>query len=130
MNNIDIDFNQSCLVKYHTWFQEIVSKWLDIAVYRAIQRINIAVELDNLVKIDSSSEFSSSAVDTLTVLYDIIVFWQQLAWPDVERSYFFLAKIIDDISKCSLHYSDKMGDKICRITNGNKKIEGTKEVKY
>lgn len=101
-----------------------------MAIYMATHRIDVAVELDELVKIDPASEFSSSAVDTLTVLDGIITFWQQLAWPDVERSCFYLTKIIDVISKCSLHYSDKINDKIRRMTIGNRKIEGTKEVKY
>lgn len=130
MNNVDIDFNKSCLIEYHKWFQKGVSKWLDIATYKAIQRIDKAIELDKLVKIDSSSEFSSSAVDTLTIFYEMKTFWQQLAWPDIEGSYFFMIKIIDDISKYSLHYSDKMGHKICHTMNGIRKIEVTKEVKY
>lgn len=103
---------------------------MDIAACLAIQRIGIAVQLDELIKVDSATEISSSAVDTLTIFYEIKNFWLQLAWPDAEGSYSFVVKIIDDVSKCSLHYSDKMGHKVSHAVNGNKRFEVTKEVKY
>lgn len=81
--------------KYHEWFRGGVAHWLDIAVYKALRRIDRAVEIDTLQAVDNSVQYSSSAVDTLTTFYQIKVFWTQLAWPDVEGSYTFIAKIID-----------------------------------
>lgn len=81
--------------KYHEWFRGGVAHWLDIAVYKALKRIDRAVEIDTLQAVDNSVQYSSSAVDTLTTFYQIKVFWTQLAWPDVEGSYTFIAKIID-----------------------------------
>ncbi|VVC40707.1 Hypothetical protein CINCED_3A013301 [Cinara cedri] len=117
------------LAKYHLWFQQGVARWLDIAAYKAMQRIERAVDLDKLVKMDSTSQHSSSAVDTSTIFYQIKIFWQQLAWPDAEGSYSFVAKIIDDICRCSVYYSDKMSYKVnYRITGiENKRFEVTKE---
>jgi len=80
---------------YHEWFRAGVAHWLDIAVYKALKRIDKAVEIDSLQTVDDSVQYSSSAVDTLTTFYQIKVFWTQLAWPDVEGSYTFIAKIID-----------------------------------
>lgn len=80
---------------YHEWFRSGVAHWLEISVYKAIKRIERAVNFDTLERIDTSVEYSSSAVDTLTIYYQIKVFWTQMAWPDVEESYTFLAKIID-----------------------------------
>ncbi|XP_070154646.1 protein unc-13 homolog 4B isoform X2 [Polyergus mexicanus] len=97
--------------KYHEWFRGGVAHWLDIAVYKALKRIDRAVEIDTLQAVDNSVQYSSSAVDTLTTFYQIKVFWTQLAWPDVEGSYTFIAKIIDDICKCSIAYADKMAEK-------------------
>ncbi|CAL1673927.1 unnamed protein product [Lasius platythorax] len=97
--------------KYHEWFRGGVAHWLDIAVYKALKRIDRAVEIDTLHAVDNSVQYSSSAVDTLTTFYQIKVFWTQLAWPDVEGSYTFIAKIIDDICKCSIAYADKMAEK-------------------
>ncbi|XP_025154207.1 protein unc-13 homolog 4B isoform X4 [Harpegnathos saltator] len=96
---------------YYDWFRGGVGHWLDIAVYKALKRIDRAVEFDTLQAVDSSVQYSSSAVDTLTIFYQIKVFWTQLAWPDVEGSYTFIAKIIDDICKCSIAYADKMAVK-------------------
>lgn len=80
---------------YYEWFRGGVGHWLDIAVYKALKRIDRAVEFDTLQAVDNSVQYSSSAVDTLTIFYQIKVFWTQLAWPDVEGSYTFIAKIID-----------------------------------
>ncbi|KAL0130108.1 hypothetical protein PUN28_002009 [Cardiocondyla obscurior] len=96
---------------YYDWFRGGVAHWLEIAVYKALKRIDRAVEIDSLQAVDSSVQYSSSAVDTLTTFYQIKVFWTQLAWPDVEGSYTFLARIIDDICKCSMAYADKMAAK-------------------
>lgn len=80
---------------YHDWFRAGVAHWLDIAVYKALKRIDRAVEFDTLQAVDNTVQYSSSAVDTLTIFYQIKVFWTQLAWPDMEGSYTFVAKIID-----------------------------------
>lgn len=127
-NNSDLDLQTSRTAKYHLWFQQGVAKWLDIAAYKVMRCTERAVELDSLVKVHSSLNHSSSAVDTLAVFYQIKAFWEQLAWPDVEGSYSFMAKIIDDICKYSLHYSDQMSNKVSRTVIENQIFEVTKEV--
>lgn len=135
----DDDLEVMKIQNYHEWFTAGVAHWLDIAVYKAIKRIDRAVEFDTLQPVDSTVQYSSSAVDTLTIFYQIKVFWTQLAWPDIEGSYTFIAKIIDviylpiilfnllnnnkiiivvvffislkDICKCSMAYADKMASK-------------------
>ncbi|XP_050297020.1 protein unc-13 homolog 4B isoform X2 [Anthonomus grandis grandis] len=107
-----LDFNGFYIKNFHKWFHEGVAQWLDIAVYKALQRIEKAVELDQLVPIDSSVKYSSSAVDTLTIFYQVNTFWQQLNWPDVESCYSFIAKIIDDICRCCIFYAQKMSQKV------------------
>lgn len=100
------------IAKYHTWFTEGVMHWLDISVYKALTRIEKAIELDQLVPVDDSVKYSSSAVDTLAIFYQIKIFWQQLAWPDVEGAYMFVAKIVDDICRCCQFYADKMSQRV------------------
>ncbi|XP_017783309.1 PREDICTED: protein unc-13 homolog D isoform X2 [Nicrophorus vespilloides] len=97
---------------FYSWFYSGVAQWLDIAVFKALTRIEKAVELDTLNPVDATLKYSSSAVDTLTIFYQIKVFWEQLNWPDVEGSYTFIAKIIDDICKCSVYYADKMSARV------------------
>ncbi|KAK0167889.1 hypothetical protein PV327_001744 [Microctonus hyperodae] len=113
---------------YHEWFRAGVAHWLDIAVYKALKRIERAVEFDTLQPVDSSVQYSSSAVDTLTIFYQIKVFWTQLAWPDVEGSYTFIAKIIDDICKCSISYADMMAAKAEKVDQQIYESENTSSV--
>nr|CAD7447691.1 unnamed protein product [Timema bartmani] len=73
--------------QFHTWFHRGVAQWLDIALYKALQRIHKAVELDELEPVDVSVKYSSSAVDTLAIYYQ-------------------------DICRCSVFYADKMSKKV------------------
>ena len=59
--------------EFHLWFHRGVAQWLDIALYKAMQRIEKAAELDNLKPVDSSVKYSSSAVDTLAIFYQVIL---------------------------------------------------------
>ncbi|XP_034941538.1 protein unc-13 homolog 4B isoform X4 [Chelonus insularis] len=116
------------ILNYHEWFRAGVSHWLDIAVYKALRRIERAVEFDTLQPVDSSVQYSSSAVDTLTIFYQIKVFWNQLAWPDIEGSYTFIAKIIDDICKCSISYADMMASKAEKVDQQHQESENSSSV--
>lgn len=80
---------------YHESFMPGVTHWLAISVIKALKRIEKAIELDELRAVDETVKYSSSAVDTLAIFYQIKIFWQQLDWPDVEGSYTFVAKIVD-----------------------------------
>ncbi|XP_063906975.1 protein unc-13 homolog 4B isoform X3 [Zophobas morio] len=107
-----VDHETFHIKNFHQWFHGGVAQWLDIAVFKALQRIEKAVELDNLVPVDTSVKYSSSAVDTLTIFYQVKVFWQQLSWPDVEGCYTFIAKIIDDICRCCVFYAERMSMRV------------------
>lgn len=82
------------LSNFHIWFICGVTHWLDISVVKAMNRIEKAIDLDQLKAVDDSVKYSSSAIDTLAIFYQIKIFWQQLSWPDVEGSYTFVAKIV------------------------------------
>lgn len=58
--------------QFHSWFYKGVAQWLDIALYKALKRTQKAVELGNLKPIHNDCKFSSSAVDTLTIFYQVI----------------------------------------------------------
>lgn len=100
------------IAAYPQWFTSGVSHWLEISVYKALIRIERAIELDVLQPVDETVKFSSSAVDTLAIFYQIKIFWQQLAWPDVEGAYAFVAKIVDDICRCCVFYADRMAQRL------------------
>ncbi|XP_026733593.1 protein unc-13 homolog 4B isoform X3 [Trichoplusia ni] len=108
----ETDWQSYAISKFHAWFFGGVAQWLDIAAYKALTRIEKAVDLDDLAPVDTNVKYSSSGVDTLAIFYQIKIFWQQLAWPDVEGCYTFVAKIIDDICRCCVFYSDKMASRV------------------
>lgn len=111
----ETEWQSYAISKFHSWFFGGVAQWLDIAAYKALTRIEKAVDLDSLVPVDTNVKYSSSGVDTLAIFYQIKIFWQQLAWPDVEGCYTFVAKIIDDICRCCVFYSDKMASRVDNV---------------
>ncbi|XP_030758919.1 protein unc-13 homolog 4B isoform X2 [Sitophilus oryzae] len=125
------DYDTFHIKNFHQWFHGGVAQWLDIAVYKALIRIEKAVELDQLVHVDTNLKYSSSAVDALTIFYQVKTFWQQLNWPDVEGCYTFIAKIIDDICRCCVFYADKMAARVDGMGDSQdvyeKKFEVTNE---
>lgn len=67
------DYDSFHIKNFHQWFHGGVAQWLDIAVFKALQRIEKAVELDSLVPVDNTVKYSSSAVDTLTIFYQVCI---------------------------------------------------------
>lgn len=65
------EFDSLNVSKFHNWFHDGVIQWLDIALFKALQRVKKAVELDTLVPVDSSVKYSSSAVDTFAIFYQV-----------------------------------------------------------
>jgi len=66
-----------------------------------------------------------------TVLCQIRTFWLQLSWPDVETSYVFISRILDDVCRAIIFYADKMCAKAEEekkvATIGSKNLHCTKE---
>ena len=70
--SIVVYYNQNFQVQEsHIWFNKAVARWLDIALYKAMQRIIRAVDLDDLSPVDDLVKHSSSAVDIRTVLMQV-----------------------------------------------------------
>lgn len=67
-----MDYNTFHIKNFHQWFHGGVATWLDIAVYKALQRIEKAVELDKLLHVDNTVKYSSSAVDAITIFYQVM----------------------------------------------------------
>lgn len=56
---------------FHNWFHTSVAQWLDIAYFKAINRIKKAVQLDSLKPVDEFAQFTSSAVDTAHIFHQV-----------------------------------------------------------
>ncbi|EDW84880.2 uncharacterized protein Dwil_GK12905, isoform B [Drosophila willistoni] len=109
--------------EFYHWFERGVTHWLDISIIKALNRIQKAIDLDQLKAVDETVKYSSSAVDTLAIFYQIKIFWQQLDWPEVEGSYTFVAKIVNDICRCCVFYAQRMSRRVENISNIGDKNE-------
>lgn len=56
---------------HHLWFSVAAGRWLNIALLKATVRIGRAVQLDEFKPIDPLVRHSSSAVDVVSVLYQV-----------------------------------------------------------
>lgn len=97
---------------YADWFADGVAYWLDMHHAIAVRRVKKAIEMDKLIPVDEMVKYSTSAIDTLAILQSIKEFWLHLNWPDIEISYTFMAKIVDDICHCCVCYADQMAARI------------------
>ncbi|XP_032597661.1 protein unc-13 homolog 4B isoform X2 [Drosophila grimshawi] len=109
--------NKLQMADFYQWFERGVTHWLDISIIKALNRIQKAIDLDQLHAVDETVKYSSSAVDTLAIFYQIKIFWQQLDWPEIEGSYTFVAKIINDICRCCVFYAQRMSRRVESISN-------------
>ncbi|KAJ9590096.1 hypothetical protein L9F63_016775 [Diploptera punctata] len=100
---------------FYNWFYPATLQWLYISHYKALQAIQKAVNLDHLVSVDDTVNYSSSAVDILQIFEQMRIFWKRLAWPDVEAAFTFATNMIYDICACSAYYADKISEKVERI---------------
>ncbi|XP_026840156.1 protein unc-13 homolog 4B isoform X1 [Drosophila persimilis] len=101
---------------FYQWFETGVTHWLDISIIKALNRIQKAIDLDQLKAVDETVKYSSSAVDTLSIFYQIKIFWQQLDWPEVEGCYTFIAKIVNDLCRCCIFYAQRMSQRVEKLT--------------
>ena len=56
---------------FYLWFYPATLQWLYISQYKALQAIQKAVNLDHLVPVDDTVNYSSSAVDTLQIFEQV-----------------------------------------------------------
>lgn len=111
---------------FHKWFIRGVTHWLDISVYKAVKRIEKAIEIDQLQPADDKIKYSTSAIDTLSIFYQIEKFWQDLDWPDIDASYAFLTKIVDGTYQCCVFYADTMLSRMENLQKSIRNLDGNK----
>ncbi|KOB79071.1 putative succinate semialdehyde dehydrogenase, mitochondrial [Operophtera brumata] len=58
----ETEWSSYAISHFHTWFFGGVAQWLDIAAYKALSRIEKAVDLDNLAQVDTNVKYSSSGM--------------------------------------------------------------------
>lgn len=97
--------------EYFSWFSNGIDKWCKVSVFNALTRIQKAIEIDNLKPVDIISKNSSSAVDTLTILYSVKRFWEDLKWPVADDVVNITNNVSCDICRFSVIYFDNIADR-------------------
>eukprot|EP00731_Ephydatia_muelleri_P029253 Em0020g897a len=82
------------LLTYHKWFRNLVPCWLKVALIRCKERIAEAISIDKVETIADNVPFSSSAVDSLVFIQQVVAFWNDLDWPSPEDYYAFMITLI------------------------------------
>jgi hypothetical protein len=60
-----LDFNLPN--KFHEWFRPGIIHWLCVSQYKALHRIQTAVQLDNFVPVYTDTKYTTSACDILEI---------------------------------------------------------------
>ncbi|XP_071549430.1 BAI1-associated protein 3-like isoform X3 [Panulirus ornatus] len=81
-----------------------VSRWVDVAAYRVLCRIRIAILTDRVANTGEPVQYTTSAVDTTSCFYHVKTFWRHLAWPDLCSSYSLVIKMIERMSGAADYY--------------------------
>ncbi|KAL5473226.1 hypothetical protein EMCRGX_G027680 [Ephydatia muelleri] len=96
------------LLTYHKWFRNLVPCWLKVALIRCKERIAEAISIDKVETIADNVPFSSSAVDSLVFIQQVVAFWNDLDWPSPEDYYAFMITLIKYITEAALYYTDEV----------------------
>ena len=97
---------------YKVWFKHLVTSWLKMALNKCKERIASAVKEDQVVNVADKITYSSSLVDTLTFLNQMVAFWRDLDWPNPEESYGFVITLIKHITDAALYYVDLINSRL------------------
>uniref|UniRef100_A0A8C0DLL7 Unc-13 homolog D n=1 Tax=Balaenoptera musculus TaxID=9771 RepID=A0A8C0DLL7_BALMU len=77
---------------FQQWFQPAIPSWLQKTYSVALERVQRAVQMDELVPLGELTKHSTSAVDLSTCFAQISHTAQQLDWPDPEEAFMITVK--------------------------------------
>lgn len=91
---------------YHLWFESMIQLWIAVSKTKALNRVRVAVSMDEICEGEKIVRHSTSAVDVASCIYQIREFWRLVAWPDFNSGIQYEAQLIDAAGSAALHYSD------------------------
>lgn len=125
-NNLTKSNDEMIDLEFHEWFSPAVPFWVETAIQNALIAIRKSIDLDEFKTIDENLRHSSSALDTLSIFYQIKIFWEQIDWPNTETLFLFFGRIVDGICRCCSYYATNIGIKIAQQ---NRKEQNLSEFK-
>ncbi|KAG7232861.1 hypothetical protein INR49_008029 [Caranx melampygus] len=109
------------LSNFHEDFREALPYWLNQAFSKTQDRVERAVQVDQLQPLQSGSvpiKHSSSAVDLVACIQPICQLWEQLSWPDPEEAFMLMVKLTEDVCKIVVNYCHALKERV-RILSEN-----------
>ncbi|XP_073654355.1 protein unc-13 homolog D isoform X3 [Tursiops truncatus] len=105
---------------FHHWFQPAVPSWLQKTYSVALERVQRAVQMDELVPLGELTKHSTSAVDLSTCFAQISHTAQQLDWPDPEEAFMITVKFVEDTCRLALVYCSLIKARARELSAGQK----------
>ncbi|KAL5473219.1 hypothetical protein EMCRGX_G027672 [Ephydatia muelleri] len=106
------------LTNCQRWFKKMVPMWLKVALVACKEKIDKAVEEDKIAIVTDEVCYSSSLVDTLTFLHQMMDFWNNLEWTSPEETYTFVVELINCITDAAKYYVEQIYTRAFEHTSG------------
>ncbi|KAG8509595.1 Protein unc-13D [Galemys pyrenaicus] len=105
---------------FHHWFQLAIPSWLQKSYNVALERVQRAVQMDELAPLGELTKHSTSAVDLSTCFVQISHTAQQLDWPDPEVAFMITVKFVEDTCRLALVYCSLIKARARELSAGQK----------
>ncbi|XP_005407531.1 PREDICTED: protein unc-13 homolog D isoform X2 [Chinchilla lanigera] len=105
---------------FHHWFQPAIPSWLQKTYSVALERVQRAVQMDELVPLGELTKHSTSAVDLSTCFAQISHTARQLDWPDPEEAFMITVKFVEDTCRLALVYCSLIKARARALSAGQK----------
>ncbi|XP_037350217.1 protein unc-13 homolog D [Talpa occidentalis] len=105
---------------FHRWFQLAIPSWLQKTYNVALERVQRAVQMDELVPLGELTKHSTSAVDLSTCFAQISHTARQLDWPDPEVDFMITVKFVEDTCRLALVYCSLIKARARELSAGQK----------
>jgi BAI1-associated protein 3 len=86
--------------------------WLGFAVVRGSEMITRCVNIDSSSLDNIHTKTSTSALDTVTVLHQLVSFWQKLMWPDICEKYIIIHFLLEVMCYLTVMYATRKYEKL------------------
>ncbi|XP_063075587.1 protein unc-13 homolog D [Engraulis encrasicolus] len=104
------------LTNFQECFREALPYWLSKAFNTTMERVEKAVQVDQLQPLHGGVKHSSSAVDLAACLQPIAKLWEQLSWPDPEEGFMLMVKLTEDMCKISSTYCQMLKQRVKKLS--------------
>mmetsp|Transcript_28224 Transcript_28224/g.84445 ORF Transcript_28224/g.84445 Transcript_28224/m.84445 type:complete len:1475 (+) Transcript_28224:40-4464(+) len=121
------------LFQYREWFYPFVTAWLIQSKAAALHMVERAINLDKWRPVTDNTLVSDSSVDITRIVYEVVMMYQKINWPDREANEEQLFQLLADaVCACFRTYSitikeycaKQIGGCKDEVANGRSDVDG------